>query len=40
VILPNDPCYEIQKYKRPFIPGEISRVVMRAGIWRAESGGG
>ncbi len=37
VLLPNDAEYPQNAYRRPPRPGQPSRVVMRDGIWRAES---
>ncbi len=33
VLLPHDPEYTITDYRQPARPGEISRIVMRNGIW-------
>ncbi len=33
VLLPHDPEYTITDYRQPARPGEVSRIVMRNGIW-------
>ncbi len=38
VKLPHDPEYGIVDHRQPPRPGETSRIVMRDGLWRAESG--